>query len=1421
MRTAIYLFMKNRLVTQRFLCALLVALLLFGTAGTALAAPVLDAREDIDYRIPVNEVGSESFGNDQNVLYGWGIVSRDATVTGYTITATGTGEHPDRTYDIKLSSDTPADAELTLWCNIDTAASTARPIITVGLVANPLAKVEAWTALRTAGHSFSLSNGECTLEMYVFDGKNNAIHTFNFTIEEADASTDPEPENVASIEITTPPKRTTYFAGQTFDRAGMVVTATLKEDGGTVPVAGYEVAPDGPLVLGTEKVAVSFGEATVELPITILPGATIGDVKIINGQFLPNYEWSYGSLIKQNNSYYATVLYGETHGKFTFYVDDGAEVLIGGNKQTVDEDGLCTLSLPTSVDGTDTIVTVKAESNQTDYTFRCYSQAMSGLPTAVTEYFCIASQYTNGGGLGPYGINGVATLRGSGISTVSSYPYKGPTSLGNFGGYITYYYEDAIKDDPKNPYGADFLVSGNSVENSNAFAEPGNVLVSCDGSTWYTLAGSLHYSDNALWDYTITYKNNNGKATWTDNYGKSGSSYWYPQKEFYPLFSWPAGTEQEITLTGVALVPGDETNEFGNTMPPIPDFGYVDVGEPYSEIEGISNPYLGTRSSASSKRTFRDGVDCFDLKWAVDEDGLPVKLSGGIHYIKVQTANNIDNGGIGEKSTEVNMMRVAEPVSAPVGVTTAPTSITVDGKAISFTGTNLEVINGVEVSGAFVVNVETAATNVYINGFRGTSATYAKMPNHEMLRIIVQDGEKEPWIGYFNLIEGGSGENDRYSVITFDPTGGTINGEKTRTYLPEMPKTDKTFPIPEWTDRIFLGWYDAGGNKYDTYLETMPAALALTAKWKYDLKEGESSKVNVSFRLIGATKSQVMGESDKANEDINLGAPEGYKGSVYVTWIPTRSYTMNRGDTMYELFVKAIEDAKLEQKGAEKNYVGSIKAPSEHGGYWLSEFTNGQRSGWMYTVGKTDSAADQKHPDRGLLEYDLKDGDVVIWHYVNDYAYEVADWFDDAEFPSLAEDDTFYNRWLEAPDVTPTIDNAPKTGDIQQGATILAPKVTAKDGVAAAAVSASDMGKAIDDAKKNGSGAIVIEPEISGKATKISVDLPKASVSSMDSGTSADLKIVTSNGSVTIPHDALASIASQATGSAVTIVVEAVETKSLTAEQQKTVGNGAVFDISILSNGKPISGFGGKSITISLPYTLKNGETPEGVTVWYLSDAGKLERVSCKYDKDTGLAAFTAAHLSNYVVGYDAWTNPFTDVKAGDWFYDAVKYATQKELFNGTSATAFGPNTDMTRAMLVTVLYRLEGKPAVTAANPFADVEGGQWYTDAVLWANLSGIVTGYDNGLFGTNDPITREQMAVILYRYAAFKKYDTVKTNDLGVYADGGSTASYALSALKWANAEGLITGRTTTALAPSGTATRAEVATILMRVVENVAK
>ena len=141
----------------------------------------------------------------------------------------------------------------------------------------------------------------------------------------------------------------------------------------------------------------------------------------------------------------------------------------------------------------------------------------------------------------------------------------------------------------------------------------------------------------------------------------------------------------------------------------------------------------------------------------------------------------------------------------------------------------------------------------------------------------------------------------------------------------------------------------------------------------------------------------------------------------------------------------------------------------------------------------------------------------------------------------------------------------------------------------------------------------------------------------------------------------------------------------------------------------------------------------------------------------------------------------------------------------------------MTRAMLAQVLYNLEGKPAATGA-PFQDVAPGQWYANAVAWAAENGIVSGYGNGRFGPNDPITREQLATILHRYASKKGYDTSASASLSGFSDSASVSGYAQEALSWAVGAKLVSGMGNNALNPAGTATRAQVATILMRFCEN---
>lgn len=173
---------------------------------------------------------------------------------------------------------------------------------------------------------------------------------------------------------------------------------------------------------------------------------------------------------------------------------------------------------------------------------------------------------------------------------------------------------------------------------------------------------------------------------------------------------------------------------------------------------------------------------------------------------------------------------------------------------------------------------------------------------------------------------------------------------------------------------------------------------------------------------------------------------------------------------------------------------------------------------------------------------------------------------------------------------------------------------------------------------------------------------------------------------------------------------------------------------------------------------------------------------------------------------------PFTDVKSGNWFYDAVKYAYAQGLMTGTSATTFAPNGTMNRAMIVTVLYRLEKSPAVTGASKFTDVPAGQWYSDAVAWAAANKIINGYDETTFGPMNAVTREQMAAILFRYEQYKGLENVTLEEnLNRFPDQNKISAYAIPALQWAVGQKIINGNADGTLDPTGTATRAQVAQI----------
>ena len=395
---------------------------------------------------------------------------------------------------------------------------------------------------------------------------------------------------------------------------------------------------------------------------------------------------------------------------------------------------------------------------------------LKGTPDKITDYLCIGSQYTNGGNTG-WGIYGLFPEK----IFMDAGNWYTCVSLGNFGGYMTLYYDKPITDDPNNVYGVDFTVFGNS-NGGQSFSEPGNVLVSEDGKTWYSLAGSEHYDATSRWDYEVTYKKSSSDiADYSDNDGNNGSlgtgwaPYQLPKKNLYPLYNWT--TEDQITVKGTRLYTNANSKgagiESGSAL--LPAFGYFDVQKNSTTVAGtgedvnllttpVGNPYM---------KDYDGYGDGFDLKWAVDEKGDPVDVKDKeFHYVKVQTASFINAGAIGEKSAEISSVVRTTPEKESIGTTAAPAKLTVAGTDIKLSKDKDVYYVQVPEKDEYKVSVKAAAddTNIYINNERTDERTFEGLPDKGIIRVIVQEGNSNPVIYYIHTSK--AGDNAVADVIS-------------------------------------------------------------------------------------------------------------------------------------------------------------------------------------------------------------------------------------------------------------------------------------------------------------------------------------------------------------------------------------------------------------------------------------------------------------------------------------------------------------------------------------------------------------------------------------------------------------------------------------------------------------------------------
>lgn len=388
---------------------------------------------------------------------------------------------------------------------------------------------------------------------------------------------------------------------------------------------------------------------------------------------------------------------------------------------------------------------------------------------------------------------------------------------------------------------------------------------------------------------------------------------------------------------------------------------------------------------------------------------------------------------------------------------------------------------------------------------------------------------------------------------------------------------------------------------------------------------------------------------------------------------------------------------------------------------------------------------------------------------------------------------------------------------------------TDSTGNAQAEISVQDISSSLKDvlaerANENVIAEIRIQVNSSSDAKQLAVKMPVSALKDLTAKSNTQLCVETEFGDFQFTDDVLNQMISQSDGEEITVNVSL-----LTGSELSNIPNGdqyarGVYDLSLQSGGSAITNFGDADVTVGLPYQLANGENAAGVYAYYIDSDGKASVIlNSKYDAKNKRVVFQTNHFSNYAIGYDenAISQIFKDVASTYWAADAIGYVAGKGLFQGVSETNFAPQNSMTRGMFVTVLARLSGKDVSGETGNFTDVKAGQWYTDSVNWAANNGIVEGYANNIFKPDQMVTREQMAVFLYRYAKWAGYDvTTSTNSaISSFNDSSEVSVWANEALVWAAGQSLISGVSTDTLDPQGQATRSQVAAISQRFSEKI--
>ena len=607
----------------------------------------------------------------------------------------------------------------------------------------------------------------------------------------------------------------------------------------------------------------------------------------------------------------------------------------------------------------------------------------NNAPDAVDTYVPAPGQFVNQSGY----IDPQPTLGASGLVT-----------LGAYGGSIVYKFDNPLVNDANNPYGIDFIVYGNAFTNNDgssasAASEPAAVMVSEDGNTWYELAGSMYYDATTRHNAVVTYTNpdkafagaddvpwsaawDGGSSAGTVKKNSSNTQAYYPNPAVYSQYNSGATANNTYTDETMTVSGGSMFNQKHS-----PAYGYGDVhANAAPQTNTAANPY-----TSNHYKTFNG--DGMDLSWAVDQTGTPIDVSAmEFHYVKVYNPTMYDGGSAGECSPEIRGISRANPNSEPVGKNDGLSQLSINGKSIPLTAGTYSYSFDTEKATSIQATptAQTSGANILVNNSYVPSGTASpKMLTGDKLRIVVQDGNKEPAIYTITLTnKGGLEENALISEISVIPGGIAAHAISDSVYETFISHSSTGFRVravplnPEatltvdgeslteaanWTNTEIIG-VSAGATKEVTI--TVTSANGENTQ-TYTLKvaraaapeQEQSTDFRVTFSLRGDTKHGTNPHT------------------AFETWIAPAIHTVPAGTTVKQLTDKLLINAGLSfTTDSSGIYITSING--------LGEFDNGPLSGWMYTINGT-------HVDvNGYSTMTLSPNDAIAWHYTDDYTKE-------------------------------------------------------------------------------------------------------------------------------------------------------------------------------------------------------------------------------------------------------------------------------------------------------------------------------------------------------------------------------------------------------------------------------------------------